>query len=89
MPTWHFTVYLGDIWKVPGLSFEQQRDGVVERLRASGWIAQKGSDGGPLDRLVDELADAQDTAEFDDVWAEIYDYADVDRCWIDLLSTGP
>jgi hypothetical protein len=87
---WPYQIYLSDIWKNPGLSFEEQRDAIVERLRASEWIIREGSDGGPLDRTVEELAEAYDVAEFDDVWAEVYRYAGADRtCWIDLISAIP
>lgn len=88
---WPYTIYLKDVWKNPELTYEQQRDKIVERFRASDWIKAEGSDGGPLDRLVDDLAEAYNTSEFDDVWREIYDYAGYERtCWIDLVSpVGP
>ena len=64
------------------------RDAIVGRLRASTWIKKCGSDGGPLDQLVRDLAEVVDTVEFDEVWNEIYDYADSDRAWIDTIWVG-
>ncbi len=79
MPTWTLTINVADVFHNDDLTFEQIRDTVVQRIRASGWI---GEDDHTLGDLVDELGDAADTDEFDAVWDVLYDHADADRVWI-------
>jgi len=81
---WIYVVDLRDVYDLHRsnrLSFEEFRDQVVARLRASKWIKECGSDGGPLDRYVDDLAEV-DPEEYNDLWEEILRYADVDRALI-------
>lgn len=75
---WRMTVHLIDVFHNQAMTYEQRRDAIIERLRRQ-WVP---SDGGPLDRTVEDLADAIDVEEFDDVWSEILDRADVDRVWL-------
>jgi hypothetical protein len=65
------------------MTFEQSRDAIVARLRKSPWITERDQSGfDELGDIVDNLADAEDTKEFDGWWGELYDYADRDRVWI-------
>lgn len=77
--TWLLTVNLADVFRNEELTFEERRDAIVQRIRASGWITE---DDYSLDNLVEELGDAEDTDEFDAVWDVLYDHADADRVWI-------
>jgi hypothetical protein len=81
MTTWTYTIRIADIWKNDALSFEEQRDRIVARLRKSQWFSDSG-DQSDLAAYVDELADATSFDEFNGPWGEIYDLADADRAWI-------
>jgi hypothetical protein len=83
LPVWDRKIQLADVFHDEGLTFEQRRDAIVARLRQSPWIADRDRDGfDRLGEIVENLADAPDTREFDDWWDELYDHADVDRVWI-------
>ncbi len=77
--TWLLTINVADVFRNEDMTFEQRRDAIVQRIHASGWIAE---DDYTLGDLVDELGDAADTDDFDAVWDEIYNQADADRVWI-------
>jgi len=78
-PPWDYTVHLGPALRTEG-GYEAVRDALVATLRASQWICDHGSDGGPLGQLVDELADTIDRKEGDDVLNEIARYAEAAEC---------
>jgi len=89
LPAWERRIRVGDIFHNEDLTFEQRRDAIVKRIRASGWIEASTYGFGDLDALVDELADARDADGFDEVWDAIYDIADYDRVWIETgQNTG-
>ncbi len=77
--TWLLTINLRDVFRNEDMTFEERRDAIVARIRASGWITE---DDWSLDNLVEELGDVETTDEFDAVWDEIYNEADADRVWI-------
>lgn len=79
LPVWDRKINLGDVFHNDSLTFEQIRDVAVQRIRRSGWLTD---DDYTLTGLVDELAETADADEFDCVWDEIYDHADIDRVWI-------
>ncbi len=85
-PVWDYTV------RLPRVSDEDdyatQRDALVAALRGSAWIKRWGSDGGPLDQLVEELAGTVDVEEFAEVMDEICDYADAEpgRAFLEFTS---
>lgn len=78
-PVWEYTINLADVFHNDDMTFEQRRDAIVSRIRNSGWPSTGSY---TLRQLVDELAEAQDTDEFDGPWDLIYDEADADRVWI-------
>jgi hypothetical protein len=82
LPIWDRKVLLGDVFRNEAMSFEQIRDEIARRIRATEW--HSGSD--VVRELVDELADCADTDEFDAVWDAIYDEADEDRVWIETVK---
>lgn len=81
MPQWTYTIRLADVFHNEAMTFQERRDAIAARLRNSQWLADAG-EGSTLWYLVDELADAGNTAEFDGPWQQIYDIADADRAWI-------
>jgi hypothetical protein len=85
MPVWYETVRLSDVFHNEEMTFEQRRDEIVRRLRASSWV-KCADDNDVLPNLIDELKNAADVDEFDTVWDVIYDYADADRVWIDTST---
>lgn len=80
-PIWDRSIRLGDVFHNDALTFEQSRDEIVARVRATQWC----EDSDVVRDLLDELADCADTVEFDAVWDAVYDEADIDRVWIDTL----
>lgn len=84
---WDYKILLGDIWKNEEMTFEQRRDEIVRRLRASSWFkSADAQDRTLLPCLVDELSEVDDQDYFNMVWNLIYDQADIDRCWIDTIK---
>lgn len=80
-PIWAHRVNVADIWNDDDLAFEQKRDGIAARLKASSWL--KGRD--EFDAVViavEGLEQAEDYDEFNGWWDELYDHADFDRVWI-------
>jgi hypothetical protein len=77
-PIWDRRIHLADVWRDEERSFQERRDEVVRRLRASGWVEKNEE----VAELVEELAEVDTLAYFDDVWDGLYDLADTDRVWI-------
>lgn len=81
LPVWDRKISLADVFHNEAMTFEQRRDAIVKRLRASAWLAGR-DESDELVCAVNELADAEDGDEFDGPWDLIYDIADEDRVWI-------
>lgn len=64
-----------------GLPWQERRDIIVRRLRASWWF-KRYDECDDLPQFVDELADAEGPKHVDQVMSAIYDLADADRVWI-------
>lgn len=60
-PVWAHRLNIADIWRNEALTFEQQRDAIVSRLRASAWH----QDSETVQDLTDTLADTKNGDEFD------------------------
>jgi len=83
-PSWAHKVNLADVFHNDGLTFEQRRDTIVSRIRATRWFKDY-DEYDDLPQFVEELAGTEDTDEFDGPWDCIYDIADADRVWIATL----
>jgi hypothetical protein len=86
-PVWEHKIRLGDVWQDEELDFEQRRNKIVARIRASAWFKGYG-EFDDLPQIVEELSGIEDADGFDEVWDSLYDIADYDRVWIDR-STLP
>lgn len=75
MPNWNRTLDLSDVFRAD-ISFPEKRDIMVRRIRA---LAPESP---TVQRLADQLATAQDGDEWDGPWDAFYDWADVNRVWI-------
>jgi hypothetical protein len=80
-PMWDRTIDVSDVFHNKDLTFEANRDAIVKRLRESSWLKQANKFG-PLAWVVDNLAEAENTSEFNDWWYQLYDHADYDRVHI-------
>jgi hypothetical protein len=91
MPHWKHKIYLSDVWKNEDLTFEQQRDAIVQRLRDSSWYRKRDTTGfDDLGEFVQDLSEVTDFDSFNEVWYAIYEEADYGHaCWIDLYSPVP
>jgi hypothetical protein len=81
LPVWDRKISLADVFHNDEMGFEQKRDTIVARIRATRWLRDYGEDG-DLPQFVEELAGARTPDEFDGPWDCIYDIADADRVWI-------
>lgn len=84
MPHWNKTVNLADVWKNEDLTFEEQVEKIVERIKNSGWRKFTPYPH-TFDELIENLEKSETKEAFNDVWEEVYDLADVDRVWIETF----
>jgi len=82
LPVWDRKIRLADIFHNEAMTFEQRRDAIVARLRASAWFKEC-DEYDDLPQFVEELSETRDVDEFDGPWDCIYDIADADRVWIE------
>ena len=94
MAKWAHRMRLGDIWNESaddGSDWEMTRDATLVRMRGDGWCQQYLSmEHGPLDEthlgwLLSELEAADSLDEFNEVWDQIYDWADINRLWLQVF----
>lgn len=81
MASWNYTIEVGPALREE-LTFEQRRDETARIVRISLW-ANHGPHGGPVGRAAERLAATKTIRDFNDIWSEICDLADVDRCQIE------
>lgn len=82
MATWLHTLRLADVFHNDDMTREQRRDAIVERIRSAPFYDE---DDFELVGTVDELAET-DTAEYmDQVWDAFYDWADINRVWVETF----
>ena len=82
-PVWAHRIDLSDAFHNDTLTFEERRDAIAKRLKASPWY--KDADVAEFDGVhdvVNEIGHAEDAEEFDGWWDELYDLADIDRVHI-------
>lgn len=79
MPKWSHTLDLKDVWNVEDWVFEQLRDQVVKRIKASPWYDE---DDYQLEYIVSGLSTTEDVEEFDGFWDQFYDWCDFHRVWV-------
>lgn len=77
---WAHKLELGELWQNDDLDFPTKRDLIVARFKTLPMY----SDDWDLYDLVEELAATGHIDEFDEVWDELYDWADIHRVWIGL-----
>lgn len=82
LPVWDGKLRLADVFHNDNLTYEQKRDAIVARIRASAWF-KRCDEYDDLPQFVEELADTRTPDEFDGPWDCIYDIADADRVWIE------
>ena len=84
MANWKNRVKVTDLWEDEGLSFEETRDAVVERLEALG--IEDEDEFTPFSDIVNGLRYSEDESEFDQWWDELYDWGDEGhRLWIETF----
>ena len=79
MAEWKNQLDIADVWRDPDLSWQDQRDEIISRIRKAPWFDD--FDFQLLD-AVDGLSGAEDVQEFDGYWEDFYDWADANRVWI-------
>jgi hypothetical protein len=81
LPMWDRKINVADVFHNDEMTFPQRRDAIVSRLRDSGWLHGR-DEFDELVNAIDELAEAENSEEFDGWWDEIYDIAYEERVWI-------
>jgi len=81
---WRYVVRIADIYEMEAHPFEQKRDLVVERVKASDAMADE-EFGETLTELIEELGVTDDPDEFDSVMDSIWDLGDTGK----FLWLGP
>lgn len=79
---WHSSIDLGYVFHDNDLSFTERRDTIVQRISTASFYD---ADDLQLADIVYELSQAEDAEEFDFLWDEFYDWADVNGVWVTTL----
>lgn len=83
MNRWKHKLQLGDIFHNEDMPFEQRRDEIVRRIKASPWWDE---DDYRLHAAVDLISESDSVGEFDGYWDEFYDWADDESVWIETFK---
>lgn len=78
---WDLTLDVSPWYHNEELTFEQRRDAIVRKIRNSPWPKHNEE----LEEILAELAEVRDEDEFNLIWDDLYDIADLDpnyRVWI-------
>lgn len=81
MKKWKHKLNLADVFHNEDLAFEEIRDIVVSRIKASSFY-REAKESMDFEGIVDELGEAETVDQFDFIWDAVYDYADDYDCWI-------
>jgi hypothetical protein len=81
---WKHRLRIADLWNDDDLPFTERRDGIVARIKRLPMYDPEGEEQDELWWLVDELGDVEDEDEFNVVWSAFYDWADVERVWVEI-----
>ena len=81
MPHWEYTVDVSDVFHNDELDLTSKRDQIVATIRRNRWL-KRSEYADELTGILDELATVETVADFDELWSQVYDIADVDRAWI-------
>lgn len=79
---WRYTLKLVDVFHDDDMPFEEKRDEIVRRIKAAKFYDPAGWE---LGDVMDGLEQAEDVGEFDEAWADFYDWADRERVWVETF----
>lgn len=86
-PVWAYTL---QVTRDDDGTFEENRDRFANTLRGSAWFAHATENGSAvfsdLYCFWEEASDAESVEQFDAILSEIYDIADIDRCFISFVA---
>lgn len=88
MAVWREVIEVSAFFQDKGPEFfEENREGIVEALKASRWYREYQETPGEPSLLlcVKELEEADHIADFDYFWNLLYSLADRDRVWIETI----
>lgn len=82
MPHWNISINVKDEWEhFQERGYAKSRDLIVEKIKKSRWRDISASQI-RLDDLIEELEESLNVHEFNSIWNELYDLADLDRVWL-------
>lgn len=81
MRKWEHKLDVSNVFHNEDLTFEEIRDAVVRRIKASSFY-KAAKESMEFEDIVEELGEAETVGQFDFIWNAIYDYADMYDCWI-------
>ena len=87
MARWRSTIQVGRWALDEEMPFKERRDGIAGALEA--WVAEHSAfvrrvdPDGELELAISNVKDAKDPDDFDSLMADVYDWADTHRIWIE------
>lgn len=82
MANWRMRIELVDVWQSKTLTFEEKRDEIVRRVRASGWATAPWASPTYIESCLRDLARCTNVKWFDRIWNDVRSEADIDRVWL-------
>lgn len=83
MSNWNETLDINHILRDEDMEFEEKRDAIVAKVKASRWYKKEEEAGFvTLYLIIEEMQDADDVDWFDSTLSALYDEADADRIWM-------
>lgn len=83
MTNWRHTLRIADVWQNDDLTWEEQREVIVKRIRRARWFDD--CDFELLD-AVNGLDYAEEEQEFDGYWEDFCDWADANLMWVETTT---
>lgn len=80
MPSWSYKLMLSDVFHDEDTPFPERRDEIVRRIRRSPFFVESDYE---LVEITEGLGAASDLGDFDGQWDLFYDWADVNRVWVE------
>lgn len=85
LQSWKYRIDLSGVWDRESFNGtdRQHREAIAGVITRSAWVASLDTDH-DVHMLLEEMYDSDTDEEFNFSLDQVYDYADYDRCWINL-----
>lgn len=88
MAIWNTSITVSDVFNDESLPLETLKTTVISRIRDDAFCSAllTTDDGCELADILDSLCVVDDEDEFNEAWADLYDWADAHRVWIETIA---